>query len=162
MRIVLVAFIVVLSSVSDSFSLGVRKISKTELADILKNPSDKLHVINFWATWCGPCVKELSDFQKVVNESDSTKVDFRFVSLDFPSEADQKLEAFLKNNQYNFKVALMTETDYNSWIDLVDQNWQGNIPATLFYNHADKKHQFISESIDQSKLVNTINSLLIN
>jgi thiol-disulfide isomerase/thioredoxin len=159
MKPILIILLLFFSIASIGFSQSIRKISKEELVGILDNPTDKLHVINFWATWCGPCVTELHDFQKVVNESDSTKVDFLFVSLDFPSEAEKKLGSFLKKNNYKLNVVLMTETDYNSWIDQVDLNWQGNIPATLFYNKARKKHQFISESMDKSKIDHTINSL---
>lgn len=147
-------------SVTINFAQDVRKISKTELTGILKNSSDKLHVINFWATWCAPCVAELPEFQKAVNESDGSKVDFLFISLDFPSDAAKKLKPFLKKNNYTFNVVLMTETDYNSWIEEVDPGWQGNIPATLFFNHARKIHHFIAEPIDKTNLVKTIHSLL--
>ncbi len=140
----------------------IKRISKSELENILKNPSDKLHVINFWATWCGPCVTELPDFQKVVNESDKNKVDFLFVSLDFPSDADKKLVPFLKKNKYSFNVVLMTETDADSWIGKVDPNWQGSIPVTLFYNRARKIHHFVTEPMHKAELEKTIQSLLIN
>ena len=160
MKAFLIIVLLFLSSVSSGFSQGVQKISKTELASILNNPSDKLHVINFWATWCAPCVSELPDFQKVVNESDGNKVEFLFISLDFPSDADKKLAPFLKKYNYTFKVCLMTETDYNSWIDQVDPGWQGNIPATLFFNRARKIHHFVAESIDKPQLVKTIQKLL--
>jgi thiol-disulfide isomerase/thioredoxin len=117
-------------------------------------------VINFWATWCGPCIKELPDFQKTVNETDGSKVEFLFISLDFPSDAEKKLMPFLKKNNYTFNVCLMTETDYNSWIDEVDPSWQGNIPATLFFNRARKIHHFVAESIDKPQLEKTIQSNL--
>lgn len=144
------------------FAQEVRNVSKNELAGILNNPTDKLHVINFWASWCGPCVTELPEFQKTVFESDSSKIDFLFISLDFPSEVEKKLIPFLKKNNYTFNVALMTDIDYNSWIGMVDPDWQGNIPATLFFNNKHTIHYFISEPLDKSKLVHTINSLLIN
>jgi len=160
MKAFLIIVLLFLSSVSSGFSQGVQKISKTELASILNNPTDKLHVINFWATWCSPCVSELPDFQKVVNESDRSKVEFLFISLDFPSDAEKKLAAFMKKNNYTFKVCLMTETDYNSWIDEVDPGWQGNIPATLFFNRARKIHHFVAESIDKPQLVQTIQNFL--
>jgi thiol-disulfide isomerase/thioredoxin len=160
MKLVLVLTAFFLISGVNSFAQGFRKISKNELIKILKDPSDKLHVINFWATWCAPCVKELPEFQKVVIELDVRKVDFLFVSLDFPSEADKKLPSFLKKNNYTFNVALMTETDYNLWIDQVDSNWQGGIPATLFYNRARNIHHFVSEPMDEPQLIKTIQSLL--
>lgn len=157
-------FVLIISflSVNACSGQGLKRISKAELATILENPSDKLHVLNFWATWCGPCVSELPDFQKVILESDTSKIDFLFISLDFPSNAEQKLPPFLKKNNYNFKVVLMNETDYNSWIDLVDQDWQGSIPATLFFNHARNIHHLIPESIDKSRLEKTIHTLLLN
>ena len=160
MKAFLIIVLLFLCSASISFSQGVQKISKTELVSILNNPSDKLHVINFWATWCGPCVSELPDFQKVVNESDGSKVEFLFISLDFPSDAEKKLAPFLKKYNYTFKVCLMTETDYNSWIDQVDPTWQGNIPATLFFNRARKIHHFVAEPIDKTQLSKTIQAFL--
>lgn len=160
MKTFLIFIILFFVSVTVNLAQNIRKISKAELTSILKNPSNKLHVINFWATWCSPCVAELPEFQKAVDESDGSKVDFLFISLDFPSDADKKLMPFLKKNNYTFNVALMTETDYNSWIDDVDPVWQGNIPATLFFNHAQKIHHFIGEPMDKTKLVKTIHSLL--
>jgi len=160
MKALLIIVLLLLSSVSTTFSEGIQKISKAELVGILNNPTNKLHVINFWATWCGPCVKELPDFQKTVNETDGSKVEFLFISLDFPSDAEMKLVPFLKKNNYTFNVCLMTETDYNSWIDEVDPSWQGNIPATLFFNRARKIHHFVAESIDRPQLIKTIQSHL--
>lgn len=160
MKLGLIVTALFLISGVNSFAQGFRKISKEDLIQIMNDSSDKLHVINFWATWCAPCVSELPEFQKAVNGLDAKKIDFLFVSLDFPSEADKKLLPFLKRNNYTFNVALMTETDYNSWIDQVDPNWQGNIPATLFFNRARKIHHFVAEPMDKPQLVKTIQSLL--
>ena len=159
MRLVLIVTALLVVSGATSYAQEFRKISKSELVQILNDPSDKLHVVNFWATWCVPCVKELPDFQKVVKESDASKVDFLFVSLDFPSDADQKLAPFLKKNNYTFRVALMTNSDYNSWIDEVDAGWQGGIPATLFFNRAKQVHRLIAEPMDKTKLEQTMQTL---
>lgn len=160
MKSFLIIVVLFVSSMSITFSQGIRKISKAELTGILNNPSDKLHVVNFWATRCAPCVKELPAFQKTLNETNGSKVDFLFISLDFPSDAEKKLLTFLKKNNYTFNVCLMTETDYNLWIGEVDLSWQGNIPATLFFNRARKIHHFVAEPIDKSQLVKTIQSHL--
>ncbi|MDP3432991.1 MAG: TlpA family protein disulfide reductase [Bacteroidota bacterium] len=160
MKTFLIITVLFFCSVTVNVAQNIRKITKAELTSILKNPSDKLHVINFWATWCGPCIAELPAFQKTINESDRSKVDFLFVSLDFPSDADKKLMPFLKKNNYTFNVALMVETDHNSWIDEVDSGWQGSIPATLFFNHARKIHHFIAEPLDKPQLEKTIHSFL--
>lgn len=160
MKLVLIVTALFLISGVDSFAQEFRKISREELIQIMNDPSDKLHVINFWATWCAPCVKELPEFQKTVNESNKNKVDFLFISLDFPSDAEKKLTPFLKKNNYSFNVALISDIDYNSWIDEVDPGWQGGIPATLFFNRARKIHHFVAEPMDKPQLVKTIQSLL--
>ena len=160
MKTFLISIVIILLAFGNITAQDIRRISKAELSSILNDPSDKLHVIIFWATWCAPCVAELPEFQKTVSKTDPGKVDFLFISLDFPSDGVKKLIPFMKKNNYTFKLALMTETDYNSWIDEVDPNWQGSIPATLFFNHARKVHRFIAEPIDQVKLVKTIHSLL--
>lgn len=162
MRTILIISFLFIFSVNIGLSQDFKRISKSELEEILKNPADKLFVVNFWATWCAPCVNELPDFQKVVNETKNSKVEFMFISLDFPSSADKTLTAFLKKNKYNFKILLLTETDYDSWINTVDKNWQGNIPATLFFNRTRKIHHFIDEPLDKTKLDYTIKSILIN
>lgn len=162
MKVFWISAVILLVSVQISSAQPISKISKDELVQILNNPSGKLHVVNFWATWCAPCVAELSGFQEVVNKMKSDKVDFLFVSLDFPSDGEQKLTAFMKKNHYSFKVALMTETDANSWIDLVDPSWQGDIPSTLFVNNSRKIHQFHSGAMDKNKLEKTIQTLLTN
>ena len=160
MKAIFIVFIVFFGLAPGIQAQEIRKISKSDLSEILKNPSDKLHVVNFWATWCGPCVKELPDFQKVVNGADNQKVDFLFISLDFPSDAEKKLVPFLEKNNYTFSVCLMTETDYNSWIDEIDPAWQGNIPATLFFNRARNIHHFVAEPIEKPQLEKTIQTLL--
>ncbi len=158
-------FIIAISfflSIEANFSQDIRIISKPELVEILNNTSDKLHVINFWASWCGPCVKELPEFQAVVTDSDTSKIDFLFISLDFPSELETKLKPFVRDNKLAYDIVLMNDIDYNSWIDLVDPAWQGNIPATLFFNNKQGIHQFISKPVDNEIIVKTINTLFNN
>ncbi|WP_268847314.1 TlpA family protein disulfide reductase [Flavobacterium aestivum] len=93
--------------------------------------SDKntIYVVNFWATWCAPCVKELPHFEKLNSENKSVKV--VLVSLDFKNQFETKLLPFLKNRKVNSEVVLLTDKDYNTWLPIVDKDWSGSIPATL-------------------------------
>ncbi len=138
----------------------VEYIKVPELEKILKNPENKLFVVNLWATWCAPCVKELPDFEKVAKEFNSSKVKFIMVSLDFPSEIDKQLLPFLKKNQISLDVKVMTDTDYDSWIRKVDKDWQGNIPSTLVFNNARKTRYFHSGEISESELKGLIDKYL--
>ncbi len=130
------------------------------LEKILKDPQNKLLVINFWATWCAPCVSEIPVFEKTAKLYDPSKVKFLLISLDFPSQFEKQLIPFLKKNKITIDVAVMTDIDYNSWIDKVDPQWQGDIPATLFLNNSTKSRYFHSGEINEPELKKYINSFL--
>ena len=133
-----------------------------ELERILNKPDDKLYVLNFWASWCGPCVEELPYFEKIAGTVDTTKVEFLFISLDFPSQVENKLKPFLKKNNINIKVAVMMDLDYNTWVHKVDPDWQGNLPATLFFNNNRKIKVFRPESLEETQLKDLLVSLVYN
>lgn len=100
---------------------------------------DTTYVINFWATWCGPCVKELPYFE----ELNALYVDQAFkqilVSLDDPKKLESKVIPFLTKNKIQSKVVLLTDVKANSWIDKVDPKWSGAIPITLILKGDERK-----------------------
>lgn len=100
--------------------------------------SDKntIYVVNFWATWCAPCVKELPHFEKLNSENKNVKV--ILVSLDFKKQYESALLPFLKKKNIQCEVVLLTDKDYNTWLPLVNKEWSGSIPATLIIKN-DKK-----------------------
>lgn len=100
--------------------------------------SDKnaVYVVNFWATWCGPCVKELPHFEQLNSENKKVKV--VLVSLDFKNQYEAKLLPFLKKKEVKSEVVLLTDKDYNSWLPTVDKDWSGSIPATLIVKNGKK------------------------
>ena len=130
------------------------------LEKLLNNQENKLFIVNLWATWCAPCVKELPSFEKVAGEYDQSKVRFIMISLDFPSQVENQLKPFLKKNNISLDVSVMMDTDYNSWIDKVDPQWQGNIPSTLFVNNIKKSRYFHSGEITENELRTIINKYL--
>jgi len=138
----------------------IEYIKVPDLEKILNNKENKLLVVNFWATWCAPCVKELPAFEKVAGEYNESKVRFIMLSLDFPSQIESQLKPFLKKNNLTLDVSVMMDTDYNSWIDKVDPQWQGNIPSTLIVNHEKKTRYFHSGEIDEPELRALINKFL--
>lgn len=100
--------------------------------------SDKntVYVVNFWATWCAPCVKELPHFEQLNSENKNVKV--VLVSLDFKNQFESKLLPFLKKKSINSEVVLLTDTNYNNWLPIVDKDWSGSIPATLIIKNGKK------------------------
>ena len=71
---------------------------------------DKTYVINFWATWCSPCVKELPFFEEVNKKFNEKNTEVILVSLDFPSQIETKLKPYLKNNNIKSKVILLNDS----------------------------------------------------
>ena len=138
----------------------VEHIRIPELEKILSNPDNTIHVVNFWATWCGPCVREFPVFEKVSKDYSGGKVKFLMVSLDFPSQVEKQLIPFLKKNNSTLDIAVMMDVDYNAWIDKVDNYWQGDIPATLVFNNARKQKTFHKGEIDETGLRKLIEAYL--
>lgn len=101
----------------------------------LQKKDDKVYVVNFWATWCAPCVKEMPYFEKLGQEYKNDNVEVLFVSLDFPHVYESKLKPFIKDKNIQSKVVALNDVDMNTWIPKVDENWSGSIPATFIYKN---------------------------
>ncbi|AXO81418.1 TlpA family protein disulfide reductase [Olleya aquimaris] len=130
-----------------------------QFEDYLKTKDkSKTYVINFWATWCAPCVKELPYFEKINTDYASENVEVILVSLDFPKQIDTRLKPFLKDNKLQSEVVLLNDVDANTWIPKVNKDWSGAIPATLIYNS--EKSEFYEQSFDYNDLENTLKTFL--
>ena len=102
-------------------------------APYLELEGSKTHVVNFWATWCAPCVKELPYFESLqANYNGSVEV--ILVSLDFPHQYESKLKPFIEKQNLKSKIVVLDDPDMNSWIPKVNPQWDGAIPVTLIYN----------------------------
>lgn len=116
----------------------------------LNQHDDKIYVINFWATWCAPCVKELPHFETLYANYASKNVEVILVSLDFPHLYESNLKPFIKKNKIKSKVIALDDADANSWISKVDKNWTGSIPATLIYRN--ENSEFYEQSFNYEAL----------
>jgi len=116
--------------------------------------NDTTYVINFWATWCKPCVKELPYFEELTAAHKEDKVKVVLVSLDFPKQLESRLVPFVKERDLQSEVLVLLDGKYNDWIDKVSTEWTGAIPATLFYQ-AEKKH-FLGHSVESKEELETI------
>ena len=105
----------------------------------LQKQTDTLYIINFWATWCAPCVKEMPDFQKVADKYKNHKIKFLFVSLDMPNLLESRLLPFIEKYSITSEVVLLDDPNANAWIDKVDSSWTGSIPSTLIYTKNTRK-----------------------
>lgn len=101
-------------------------IQKTELLDLFKSGNQTV-VINFWATWCKPCMEEMPMFVEAATANDSAA--FVFVSFDFTSDTNRVKRA-IKASSIPGKHYLLNETDMDAIINAVDSAWSGALPAT--------------------------------
>ncbi|MEM9990444.1 MAG: TlpA disulfide reductase family protein [Bacteroidota bacterium] len=114
------------------------------IAPILERANDTTYIINFWATWCKPCVEELPYFEQLQAAHTEKAIQVILVSLDFKMQLERKLKPFVESRGLLSQVVVLADSDYNSWINQVDPEWSGGIPATLIYNK--NARVFISES----------------
>ena len=129
-----------------------------ELEPLLNKKNDTTYVVNFWATWCKPCIKELPDFEKINEQYASQKVKVILVSLDFPGQMESRLIPFVEKRQIKSEVILLDDPDANGWIPKVDQEWSGAIPATLLYNKRERK--FYERSFTYKEIEKELKSIL--
>jgi len=129
------------------------------LEPLLNKQNDTTYVINFWATWCMPCVKELPYFQQIHDEFSQEKVKVILVSLDFLKHLDSRLKPFLQKNKLSPEIILLNDPDSNAWIDKVSPDWSGAIPATIIYNK--NFRNFYEKSFTYEELQTIINQNLI-
>jgi thiol-disulfide isomerase/thioredoxin len=99
----------------------------------LTHKNDTVYVINFWATWCAPCVKELPEFERLRQKYHNKKFRMVLVSLDFNRQKETRLIPFIKQHQIKAEVVHLYAPDANAWIAKVNPDWSGSIPATLIY-----------------------------
>ncbi len=104
-----------------------------QLEPLFHKNNDTTYVINFWATWCKPCVAELPYFEELNRKVQGEKVKVILVSLDFPRKLRSDLLPFLRNRNIQSEVIALIDGDYNAWIDKVNPEWGGEIPVTYIY-----------------------------
>jgi thiol-disulfide isomerase/thioredoxin len=136
----------------------VSVLSFAELEPHLSFSNDSTYIINFWATWCAPCVTELPYFLEANDVFADKKIKILLVSLDFPKSMDSRLIPFIKKHNIDTEVVLLNEPNANEWIDKVDPSWSGAIPATLVYSGQER--QFHEGELSKEELFSMINRSL--
>ena len=140
MRYIKLPFITVLLlfAVNNSWAQNptVNLLSLQQLDKRVAN-ADTVYIVNFWATWCGPCVKELPNFERLQQTYKRQPVKVLLVSMDFRSKLNE-VKAFVKSRKIQTDVFLADKTSEQDFIDGVDKNWSGALPGTLVVNT--KKH----------------------
>jgi thiol-disulfide isomerase/thioredoxin len=156
MRNIIVAIILVLSS-TPSMAQEIPIIKFERLQKIIDDKASEIVIVNFWATWCAPCVAELPIFDKYYSEHHESTAMY-LINLDFADKIT-RVKTFVKKKNLQPPVLLLDEIDYNSWIDKVDNSWSGAIPATLIINTKTGKRKFLGKEMTESDLQQLISQV---
>ncbi len=149
--------LICLSLISYSLSAQIKLLTLDELDKRIAAGKDTTYVVNFWATWCGPCVAELPNFEKLRVANLKKPVKVLLISVDFKSKLQKEVIPFVVKNQLKAEVFLLNETDQQKYIERVDPKWTGAIPATLFVKQ--KTRRFYEQEFTEKQLKNTLLNL---
>jgi thiol-disulfide isomerase/thioredoxin len=154
----LLLFIGILLFTATTKAQKIRKIKAAELEQIIKESKHPL-IINFWATWCGPCIEELPYFVDEVKKYKDDSLTLLLVSLDFKEDYPAKIEKFMAKKKFKVPTAWLDETNADYFCPKVDPAWQGAIPATLFINNTTGYRKFYEEQVSHEVLKEEIRNI---
>lgn len=138
---------------------AVQKMKVTDLENLITH-SDHPLIINFWATFCAPCNKEIPYFQTTVARYANMDVELILVSLDLPDYYPARIAAFAQNQAYTARIVWLNETDADYFCPKVDQRWTGGIPSSLFINNKTHYRRFFDRQLTEPQVDGEIKKML--
>jgi thiol-disulfide isomerase/thioredoxin len=133
----------------------LEKISKSGIAELLANKTEKLRLINVWATWCGPCIIEYPELVNLQRMYGNRKFEFISISADKPEQSDQALE-FLKSRHSALQNYIFDSDDKYALIEAIDPSWNGALPYSLLVEPGGKIVYVMQGTVDLLELKKTI------
>lgn len=128
-----------------------RIVKLPELKKVMEAPGTEIRVINFWATWCAPCIKELPLFEKLNKERKDVAV--TLVSMDLELDPNPaKVHKFVARKKIESKVLILDESNPNAYIDEIEKQWSGALPATIIINSKTGKRKFVERELREGDL----------
>ena len=145
-----------------NFNLSAQDIKKVKIGDLQSyiEKSDHPLIINFWATYCVPCVHEIPYFQTEAGKYKNDGVELILVSLDLPDLYPKKIYAFAKKENYTSSILWLDESNADYFCPKIDKNWSGGIPSTLFINNKSSYRKFYERQLTEPQLEENIKALV--
>lgn len=143
-------------------SQKVEVLKYEELKKVINDTSADIQIINFWATWCKPCIKELPYFENINSSYTNQNVKVVLVSLDFVEDLENKVVPFMKKRNLKSDIKLLDETDFDAIINDIDPSWSGAIPATLIINNKTGETEFYEKEFKEGELNEIVEAQLQN
>jgi thiol-disulfide isomerase/thioredoxin len=134
-----------------SIGQEIEIIKHDQLLHLLDNcKNDDIYVYNFWATWCRPCVEEMQHLEKLGIKYSFVHVNL--ISLDAVETLETRVKPFIEQRGLKSTVKLLDETDFNVFIDKVDERWSGAIPATVIVDCKSGTRHFYEKMFNEGEL----------
>jgi thiol-disulfide isomerase/thioredoxin len=140
-------------------SQQVKSVKITELEKTIKESKTPL-IVNFWATFCVPCLQEIPYFQEIASQYKSNDVSLVFVSLDMKEAYPVKVNNMAKKLNLAYPVVWLNETNADYFCPRIDTSWTGGMPSSFFVNNATGYHKFLEEPLSKEKLEKEIQVML--
>lgn len=160
--IVLVAFLAFSGCGGESSSrseIAVETINERGYEKLVRERNGKILLVNVWATWCVPCVQEFPDLVRLANEYRDSNVEIVGISADFPDEVDSKIVPFLKRQKAGFKNYVRDFSSDEAFINQVNPDWSGALPATIIYGSDGEQKTFLLGMSDYETFRDKIEAL---
>lgn len=139
----------------------IKRWKMNDMLDYIKK-SDSALVVNFWATFCGPCIEEIPYFQSIAEKYKDQKVKLLLVSLDFKEYYPQKIAAFAKRFGFTAEIVWLDEEKPDDFCPKIDSSWSGAMPATLFVNNLNRYRKFVEIQLKPEEVETAIKNLVGN
>jgi thiol-disulfide isomerase/thioredoxin len=104
------------------------------LADLFAQRNDTTYLINFWATWCKPCLDELPLLQEIERTYPDRPLEVLLVSLDTDPDAIARIPDYLDRRDIDLPTVVLTDQG-SQWQRELDENWDGSLPTTFIYRN---------------------------
>ena len=157
LKLILVMSFLLIAGVAGSQE--VKKVKITDVEKLIANSPTPL-IVNFWATWCKPCVEEIPYFISEVNARPGDSIQLVLVSLDFKETFPAEIAAFARKHNFKTTIWWLDETNADYFCPKVDARWSGAIPATLFINNKKGYRNFFEEQLSHEELKKEIMAIL--
>ena len=143
-------------------TVSAQKIQRIKITDLEKTIAESKTplIINFWATFCKPCLEEIPYFQEEVKKHIKDSVKLILVSLDLEDYYPKKIQDFATKLKFTAPIVWLDEYNADYFCPKVDPKWSGAIPATLFINNAKGYRKFFEEQLSHEKLRKEIMAIL--
>ena len=142
------------------FSQGFKPVKFDPIEKVLQTDNDTTYIINFWATWCKPCIEEIPYFDELMEKYSNQKFKVVLVSMDFESDVQKRLIPFLEKKKYKSEVWWFNEQKQNKFIEQIEKDWYGEIPFTVIKNGSSNKRFWKAGKWEKEELFKKVAEIL--